>query len=117
MVDLVTMSMGVRQMRYLVPAREDMTNHVEDRALTNKMIATICRFLIEEVICWYECVGKIVADRGKLDAYKATELFEFDCLTTACLGLWMAGFGQTCSIAHCFSKRPDVRDRALCKNM
>ena len=33
MVDLVTMPMGVEQMRYLVMAREDLTNQVEGRAL------------------------------------------------------------------------------------
>jgi hypothetical protein len=33
MVDLVTMPMGVGQMRYLVLAREDLTNHVEGRVL------------------------------------------------------------------------------------
>jgi transposase InsO family protein len=36
----------------------------------------VCRFLVEEVICWYSCVGKIVADRGELDAQEAEELFE-----------------------------------------
>ena len=68
MVDLVTMPMGEGQKRYLVLAREDLTNQVEGRALTNKTTAAVCRFLIEEVICRYGCVGKIVADRGELDA-------------------------------------------------
>ena len=44
--------------------------------LQNKMIAAVCRFLIEEVVCRYGCVGKIVADRGKLDAQEAEELFD-----------------------------------------
>ena len=50
MVDLMTMPMGVGQMQYLVLAREDLPNHVEVRALPNKMIATLCHFLIEEVV-------------------------------------------------------------------
>ena len=66
MVDLVTMSMRVWQMRYLVLAREDLTNQVQGRALTNKMIAAVCRFLIEEVVCRYGCVGKIIADRVRV---------------------------------------------------
>ena len=76
MVDLVTMPMGVGQMRYLVLAREDLTNQVEGRALQNKTTAAVCRFLIEEVVCRYGCVGKIVADRGELDAQEAEELFD-----------------------------------------
>ena len=76
MVDLVTMPMGEGQKRYLVLAREDLTNQVEGRALTNKTTAAVCRFLIEEVVCRYGCVGKIVADRGELDAEEAEELFD-----------------------------------------
>ena len=55
MVDLVTMPMGMGQMRYLVLAREDMTNQEEGRALQNKMMTVVCRFLIKEVICRYRC--------------------------------------------------------------
>jgi hypothetical protein len=76
MVDLVTMPLGVGQMRYLVLAREDLTNQVEGRALQNKTTASMCRFLVEEVVCRYGCVGKIVADRGELDAQEAEELFD-----------------------------------------
>ena len=76
MVDLVTTPMGVGQMRYLVLAREDLTNQVEGRALQNKTTAAVCRFLIEDVICRYGCVGKIVVDRGELDAEEAEELFD-----------------------------------------
>jgi hypothetical protein len=39
------------------------------------MTAAVCRFLVEEVVCRYGCVGKIVADRGELDAQEAEELF------------------------------------------
>ena len=46
------------------------------RALTNKTTSAVCKFLLEEVVCRYRCVGKIVADRGELDAREATELFE-----------------------------------------
>jgi hypothetical protein len=76
MVDLVTMSLGVGQMQYLMLAREDLMSQVEGRPLQNKRIAGVCRFLIEEVVCWYGCVGKIVVDRGELDAQEAEELFD-----------------------------------------
>jgi hypothetical protein len=49
---------------------------VEGQALQNKTTAAVCRFLIEEVVCRYGCVGKIVADRGELDAQEAEELFD-----------------------------------------
>ena len=39
MVDLVTMLVGLGQVRYLVLARENLTNQVEGRALRNKTIA------------------------------------------------------------------------------
>jgi transposase InsO family protein len=76
MVDLVMMPLGVRQMRYLVLAREDLTNQVEGRALQNKTTASACPFLIEEVVCRYGCIGKIMVDRGELDAQEAEELFD-----------------------------------------
>ena len=74
-VDLVTMPLGLWQMRYLVLAREDLTNQVEGRALRAKTTEAICKFLLEEVICRYGCVGKITADRGELDAKEAREFF------------------------------------------
>ena len=49
---------------------------MEGRALPNKTTAAVCRFLIEEVVCWYGCVGKIITDRGELDAQEAGELFD-----------------------------------------
>ena len=48
---------------------------MEGRALQNKTIAAVCWFLIEEVVCRYGCVGKIVAYQGELDAPEAEELF------------------------------------------
>jgi hypothetical protein len=77
MVDLVTMPLGVGQMRYLaVLAREDMTNQVEGRALQNKTTASVCRFLVEEVVCRYGCLDRIVADRREMDAQEVEELFD-----------------------------------------
>ncbi|RYA37524.1 hypothetical protein DD606_26345 [Enterobacter cloacae complex sp. GF14B] len=66
-VDLVTMPLGLWQMRYLVLAQEDLTNQVEGRALRAKTTEAVCKFLLDEVICHYGCVENITADRGELD--------------------------------------------------
>jgi len=61
-VDLVTMPLGLWQMRYLVLAQEDLTNQVKGRALRTKTIEAVCKFLLEEVICRHGCIGKITTD-------------------------------------------------------
>ncbi|KAL3686784.1 hypothetical protein R1sor_013093 [Riccia sorocarpa] len=52
-VDLVTMPVGLWQMRYLVLAREDLSNQVEGRALRRNTTEAVCRFLLEDVVCRY----------------------------------------------------------------
>ena len=74
-VDLVTMPLGIWQMQYVALAREDLINQVEVCALRTKSTKSICKFLLEDVICRYGCVGKITADRGELDAEEAREFF------------------------------------------
>ena len=39
------------------------------------MTATVWKFLLKDVICRYNSVSKIVADRGELNAHEAMELF------------------------------------------
>ncbi|KAL3698204.1 hypothetical protein R1sor_012280 [Riccia sorocarpa] len=75
-VDLVTMLVGLWQMRYLVLAREDLSNQVEGRALRRNTTEAVCRFLLEDVVCRYGCVGKITADGGELNAQEARDFFE-----------------------------------------
>ena len=43
--------------------------------MRTKETSSVCRFLLEDVICIYGCVGKIVADRGELDANEARQFF------------------------------------------
>ena len=74
-VDLITMPLGLWQMRYIVLAREDLSNQVEGRALRTKTTSSVCKFLLEDVVCRYGCIGKITADRGELDADEAREFF------------------------------------------
>ena len=75
MLDIVVMPLRIWQMKYLVLAREDLTNQVEGRALRNKTTSAVCRFVLEDVICRYGCLGKIVADRGELDTNDAKEFY------------------------------------------
>ena len=75
MVDIVAMPTGIGQKKYLVLAREDLTNQVEGRALRRKTCSAVCQFLLEEVFCRYGCVGQVIADRGELDSDKARGLF------------------------------------------
>jgi hypothetical protein len=69
------MPMGWWKMKYFMLAREDLTNQVEGRALRSKETSSVCKFLLEDVICRYGCIGKIVADRDELDANEAKEFF------------------------------------------
>ena len=78
MVDILAMSMGAGQKKLLLLAREDLTNQVEGRALRNKTIVVVCKFFLEDVICQFGSVRKIVVDKGELNADEARELF--DCL-------------------------------------
>lgn len=66
LVDLVMMPLGIRKMQYIVLAREDLTNQVEGRALKTKSTEAVCKFLLEDMVCRYGCIGKITADKGKL---------------------------------------------------
>ena len=56
-------------------AREDLTNQVEGQALRTRETLVVCKFLLEDVIYRYGCIGKIVVDRGELDVNEAKEFF------------------------------------------
>jgi hypothetical protein len=59
----------------LILALEDLFNQVEGRVLRRKSTEGVCRFLLEDGICPYGCVGEIMADRRELDAKKARDFF------------------------------------------
>ncbi|KAL3685545.1 hypothetical protein R1sor_003567 [Riccia sorocarpa] len=75
-IDLVMMPPGLWGMRYLVLAREDLSNFVEGRALRTKSVEGICRFILEEIVCRYGSVGRLRADRGDLNAEEARIFFQ-----------------------------------------
>ena len=60
----------------MVLASEDLKNHVDGRALRNKTIVVVCKFLLEEVICRYGYVFKIVLDGSELNKNEAREIHE-----------------------------------------
>ncbi|KAL3684474.1 hypothetical protein R1sor_002496 [Riccia sorocarpa] len=74
-LDLVKMPPGLWGMRYLVLAREDLSNFVEGRALRTKSVEGICRFVLEDIVCRYGSVGSLRADRGDLNAEEARTFF------------------------------------------
>ncbi|KAL3698249.1 hypothetical protein R1sor_012325 [Riccia sorocarpa] len=74
-LDLVMMPPGLWGMRYLVLAREDLSNFVEGRALRTKSVEGICRFVLEDIVCRYGSVGSLRADRGDLNAEEARTFF------------------------------------------
>lgn len=75
MIDLVAMPSGVWGMKYLVLAREELSNFVEGRALRTKTTEGICRFILEDIFSRYGSIGRMRADRGELDANEAREFF------------------------------------------
>ena len=74
-IDIVFMPPGDWGMKYLVLAREDLTNFVEGRALRNKKCEGVCRFILEEIFSRYGCVFSITEDRGELNADEAKHFF------------------------------------------
>ena len=63
-------------MKYLVLAREELSNFVEGRALRTKSTEGVCRFILEDIFSRYGTIGRMRADRGELDAAEATNFFE-----------------------------------------
>jgi hypothetical protein len=75
-IDLVAMPLGLWGMKYLVLAREELSNFVEGRALRTKSTEGVCRFILEDIFSRYGTIGRMRADRGELDAVEAKNFFE-----------------------------------------
>ena len=74
-VDIVVMPKA-NGFRYLIMAREDVTDWVEGRALRDCKAKSWCRFIFEDIICRYGTISNIVADRGELASDEAKEYFK-----------------------------------------
>jgi hypothetical protein len=69
------MPSGVQGAKYLVLAREDLSNYVEGRALTSTHTEQVCRFILEEIISRHGCFYRMRADQKELDAEEAIAFF------------------------------------------
>ena len=63
-------------MRYLVLAREELSNFVEGRALRTNSTKGVCRIILEDIFNEYGSIGQMRADRGKLDVVEARNFFQ-----------------------------------------
>ncbi|KAL3698024.1 hypothetical protein R1sor_012100 [Riccia sorocarpa] len=79
-LDLVMMPSGLWGLKYLVLAREDLSNYVEGRALRSKSTESICRFVLEDIVCRYGSVGSLRTDRDDLDSEEARVFFRHYCV-------------------------------------
>lgn len=70
------MSSGVRNARYLVLAREDVSSYVEGRALVKAGTESVCRFILEDIISRYGSFYQMRADRKELNAQEARDFFQ-----------------------------------------
>jgi hypothetical protein len=53
-----------RGYRYIVLARDDLSKYVEGRALWKTSASAIARFVWEDIIVHYGCIGRIVTNNG-----------------------------------------------------
>ena len=74
-VDIVHMPPGKWGMKYLVLARDDLTNFVEGRCLKTKHTDGVCRFILEEFFSRYGYINTLTADRGELNSNEAKTFF------------------------------------------
>jgi hypothetical protein len=63
-VDVMDMPLGVNKYKYIVAARDDLTQAAEGRALKKNNSKNVAAFLWEEIICRYGSIGEIVTDNG-----------------------------------------------------
>jgi hypothetical protein len=75
-IDLVAIPLGLWGMKYLVLAREELSNFVEGRALRTKSTEGVCRFILEDIFSRYGTIGRMKANRGELDVVEARNFFE-----------------------------------------
>lgn len=65
----------VRNLRFLVLSKEELSSYVEGRALESKKSGLICRFVLEDIIPRYGCFDYLRVDQ-ELNSKKARIVFE-----------------------------------------
>ena len=63
-------------MKYLILAREELSNFVEGRALRTKFTKGVCRYILENIFSRYGTIRRMRANRKELDVVEATSFFE-----------------------------------------
>ena len=62
-IDIMLMPQA-RGYRYIVLARDDLSKYVEGRALRKASASAVARFVMDDIILRYGCIGRIVTDNG-----------------------------------------------------
>jgi hypothetical protein len=63
-------------MKYLILAREELSNFVEDRTLRTKFTEEVYRFILEDNFSRYDTIRSMRANRGELDVVESRRFFE-----------------------------------------
>ncbi|KAF8547333.1 hypothetical protein OG21DRAFT_1390657, partial [Imleria badia] len=50
--------------RYIVLARDNLSKYVEGRALWKASASAVAKFVLEDLILRYRCIGRIVTNNG-----------------------------------------------------
>ena len=58
-------------MRYLVLAREELSNFIEGKTLKTKSTEGVCQFILEDIFGQYGSIGQMKVEKGELDVIKA----------------------------------------------
>jgi hypothetical protein len=73
-VDVMDMPRGIHGYKYIVAARDDLSQAAEGRALRENTAKNVAAFLWEDIICRYGSIGEIVTDNGGEFAAACEEL-------------------------------------------
>lgn len=56
-------------------AKEELFNHIKEKALRSKSMEVMYQFILEDIICCYSSIGRTRTNQGELDATKAHDFF------------------------------------------
>jgi hypothetical protein len=72
-LDVMLMPIGLKGKRYIIAARDSLTQVSIGKALRHANSSTIAKFLWKKVICEYGMIGKVITDNGP-EVQKAFEI-------------------------------------------
>lgn len=62
-------------MKYLILAKDEISNYVEGRALKSKSMTVVCQFILKDILHHYGSIKKMRGDYSELDGIEAYNLF------------------------------------------